>query len=69
MNALSQFAEDQGVKVLVEPEPGLLLENSQDFLSFIKSIQSEYIRLNFDIAHFYCARKTQQKWSIGYQIS
>ena len=50
MNALSQFAEDQGIKVLVEPEPGLLLENSQDFLSFIKSIESEYIRLNFDIA-------------------
>jgi sugar phosphate isomerase/epimerase len=57
MNTLSQFAEDQGIKVLVEPEPGLLLENSQDFLFFIKSIESEYIRLNFDIAHFYCARE------------
>jgi sugar phosphate isomerase/epimerase len=57
MNALSRYAEDQGIKVLVEPEPGLLLESSRDFLSFIKGIESEYIRLNFDIAHFYCARE------------
>jgi sugar phosphate isomerase/epimerase len=55
MNALSRYAEDQGIKVLIEPEPGLLLESSRDFLSFIKGIESEYIRLNFDIAHFYCA--------------
>jgi sugar phosphate isomerase/epimerase len=57
MNKLSRFAEDQEIKVLVEPEPGLLLETSQDFLYFIKKIESEYIRLNFDIAHFYCARE------------
>src|SRR5215217_3072271 len=57
MNKLSRFAEDQEIKVLVEPEPGLLLETSQDFLYFIKKIESEYIKLNFDIAHFYCARE------------
>jgi sugar phosphate isomerase/epimerase len=57
MNALSRYAEDQGIKVLIEPEPGLLLENSRDFLSFIKGIGSEYIRLNFDIAHFYCVKE------------
>jgi sugar phosphate isomerase/epimerase len=57
MNALSRFAEKHGIKVLVEPEPGLLLETSRDFLSFIKTIESEYIRLNFDIAHFYCSRE------------
>jgi sugar phosphate isomerase/epimerase len=57
MNKLSRFAEDQEIKVLVEPEPGLLLETSQDFLFFIKEVESEYIKLNFDIAHFYCVRE------------
>jgi sugar phosphate isomerase/epimerase len=57
VNTLSRYAEDRGIKVLVEPEPGLLLENSRDFLSFIKGIESEYIRLNFDIAHFYCVKE------------
>jgi sugar phosphate isomerase/epimerase len=57
VNALSRFAERHGVKVLIEPEPGLLLETSRDFLSFIKNIKSDYIRLNFDIAHFYCTRE------------
>lgn len=57
INALSRFAEEHEVKVLLEPEPGLLLETSKDFLSFIKRVKSDYIRLNFDIAHFYCTRE------------
>ena len=44
----------QKVKILVEPEPGLLLENSNEFLQFIKNFDSEYIGLNFDIGHFVC---------------
>jgi sugar phosphate isomerase/epimerase len=57
INALSRFAEEHEVKVLLEPEPGLLLETSNDFSSFIKHVKSNYIRLNFDIAHFYCTRE------------
>ena len=47
-------AEKKQVKILIEPEPGLLLENSKQFLSFIKDFDSKYLRLNFDIGHFYC---------------
>jgi sugar phosphate isomerase/epimerase len=57
IEALSPFAEQHGVKVLIEPEPGLLIETSRDFSSFMGDIKSDYIRLNFDIAHFYCARE------------
>jgi sugar phosphate isomerase/epimerase len=57
INVLSRFAEEHEVKVLLEPEPGLLLETSKDFSSFIKRVKSDYIRLNFDIAHFYCTRE------------
>lgn len=50
-------AEDQEIKILVEPEPSLLLETSSDFLNFIKDFDSPFLRLNFDIGHFYCVRE------------
>jgi sugar phosphate isomerase/epimerase len=48
-------AEILGVKVLVEPEPNLLLENSAEFVEFIDAVSSPAVGLNFDIGHFYCA--------------
>jgi len=48
-------AEALNVKLLVEPEPDLLLENSREFLDFIKDIRSSAVGINFDIGHFYCA--------------
>jgi sugar phosphate isomerase/epimerase len=50
-------AEKNKVKILIEPEPGLLLENSKQFLDFIKSLDSKYLGLNFDIGHFYCVNE------------
>ena len=48
-------AEELGVKILIEPEPDLLMENTAEFLSFIKDVRSPIVGLNFDIGHFYCA--------------
>jgi sugar phosphate isomerase/epimerase len=48
------LAEELGVKILVEPEPGLLLENSQQFKEFIGGVRSPFVRLNFDLGHFFC---------------
>jgi sugar phosphate isomerase/epimerase len=48
-------AEESRVRVLIEPEPKLLIENTAEFLSFIAEIRSEAIGLNFDLGHFYCA--------------
>lgn len=49
------FAEKEKIKILIEPEPSLLLENSKDFLEFMKMFgPSDYLKLNFDIGHFYC---------------
>jgi sugar phosphate isomerase/epimerase len=48
------LAEELGVKILVEPEPGLLLENSQQFKEFIGGVRSPWVRLNFDLGHFFC---------------
>ncbi|MFO8084517.1 MAG: sugar phosphate isomerase/epimerase family protein [Desulfobacterales bacterium] len=48
-------AENLNITILVEPEPGLLIENTSEFTQFIKNIQSSFVGLNFDIGHFYCA--------------
>ena len=48
-------AEALGVKILVEPEPDLLMENTADFKMFIKEVKSSALGLNFDIGHFFCA--------------
>lgn len=49
------LAERLGVNILVEPEPDLLMENTAEFKSFIKNVQSAAVGLNFDIGHFFCA--------------
>jgi sugar phosphate isomerase/epimerase len=48
-------AEELNVKILVEPEPDLLMENSKEFKPFIKDVRSRMVGLNFDIGHFFCA--------------
>ena len=48
------LAEKLGVKVLIEPEPGLLMENSVQFKSFVKEMRSDFLGLNFDLGHFFC---------------
>jgi sugar phosphate isomerase/epimerase len=55
------IAEEEKVKILVEPEPELLIENSGEFLQFIKSFDSSFIGLNFDIGHFVCVNEDPSK--------
>lgn len=57
----ADVAEEQDVKLLVEPEPGLLIENSRQFMRFMEKIDSTHIGLNFDIGHFYCVNEEPAK--------
>lgn len=57
VNKVLPLAKKNQVKILVEPEPGLLLENSNQFVEFIKKFDSQYLKLNFDIGHFYCVNE------------
>ncbi len=47
-------AERLDVRILVEPEPGLLLENSREFKAFIRDVRSSAVGLNLDMGHFFC---------------
>lgn len=50
-------AEKKQIKILIEPEPELLLQSSTEFLHFMKAFDSEFLKLNFDIGHFYCVNE------------
>jgi len=55
MEQVIPLAEQLGVKILVEPEPDLFIENTEEFKSFIRNVKSPAVGLNFDIGHFFCA--------------
>lgn len=57
INKVLPLAEKNKVKILIEPEPGLLIQTSKEFLEFIKNFNSEFLKLNFDIGHFYCVKE------------
>lgn len=48
------IAEENKIRLLIEPEPGLIIENSTQFLNFIEKFDSQFLGLNFDVGHFYC---------------
>jgi sugar phosphate isomerase/epimerase len=47
-------AETVGVLLLIEPEPGLLLETTDQYLEVAERVNSPAIGLNFDVGHAYC---------------
>lgn len=54
LSKVSKHAGQSGVKILIEPEPHLLIENSSQFLNIMPELDPEAFGLNFDIGHFFC---------------
>jgi sugar phosphate isomerase/epimerase len=48
-------AEEVGVKLLIEPEPDLLMERTAEIKPFVAEIRAPAVGVNFDIGHFFCA--------------
>lgn len=57
-----EVAETLQVGLLIEPEPGLMIERFDQYLEFVERIQSPYVGLNFDIGHAYCVGEDPQCW-------
>ena len=53
---VGEHARKVGVDLLVEPEPGLLIETADQFERFMTQVNNPAIALNFDIGHFYCVK-------------
>ncbi|MBI9084192.1 MAG: sugar phosphate isomerase/epimerase [Desulfobacterales bacterium] len=54
-------AEALGVRILIEPEPDLLMERTGEIKPFVEEIQSASVGVNFDIGHFFCAGEQPEK--------
>lgn len=54
LRPLAEHAHDRGVLLLIEPEPGLLLETTDQYLEVAERLDAPSIGLNFDIGHAYC---------------
>lgn len=57
-----ETAEKLEVLLLIEPEPGLLIEQFDQYLRFMERIRSPWVGLNFDIGHAYCVSEDPQDW-------
>src|SRR5438876_12453149 len=53
---VAEHAEKEGVLLLVEPEPGLLIETADQFLEFMAHIDSPAVGMNYDIGHAFCVK-------------
>ena len=54
LNEALRHAQQQEVRLLVEPEPGLLIERADEFLELAERIDSPMFGLNLDLGHCYC---------------
>ena len=57
-----ELAEKLEVFLLIEPEPGLMIERFEQYLEFAGRVNSPWVGLNFDIGHAYCVGEDPQDW-------
>lgn len=55
-------AAEVGVRLLIEPEPGLFIERFDEYLRFRERIDSPWVDLNFDVGHAFCVHEDPQDW-------
>jgi sugar phosphate isomerase/epimerase len=48
---LCALAGDVGVNIALEPEPLLLIDNSQDMMAMLEAVGSRHLKVNFDVGH------------------
>jgi sugar phosphate isomerase/epimerase len=54
LKPLAEHADRLGVMLLIEPEPGLLLETTDQYLEVAERLSAPSIGLNFDVGHAFC---------------
>ncbi|HEY4328391.1 MAG TPA: sugar phosphate isomerase/epimerase family protein, partial [Phycisphaerae bacterium] len=51
------LAEELGITLMVEPEPGLLIQHSWECTEFLKRVNHPNLKMNCDLGHFYCVEE------------
>jgi sugar phosphate isomerase/epimerase len=54
LKPVAEHAEKENVLLLIEPEPGLLIEKVDQFLELMQHIQSPAVGMNYDVGHAFC---------------
>jgi sugar phosphate isomerase/epimerase len=57
LKPLAEHAHERGVLLLIEPEPDLLLETTDQYLEVAERLNAPSIGLNFDVGHAFCVRE------------
>jgi sugar phosphate isomerase/epimerase len=57
-----ELAEQLQIFLLIEPEPGLMIETFEQYLEFAGRIGSPWVGLNFDVGHAFCVGQEPQAW-------
>ena len=52
---LREIRRDEHITLLIEPEPGMLIETIDDGLALVNEINSPHFRLHVDLCHAYCS--------------
>lgn len=52
---VSEIRDDEDITLLIEPEPGMLIETMQEGLDIIEAVDSPRFRLHIDMCHAYCS--------------
>jgi sugar phosphate isomerase/epimerase len=56
------LAEQLETLLLIEPEPGLMIETFEQYLEFAARVDSPWLGLNFDIGHAFCMGQEPEAW-------
>lgn len=48
------LAEQLGITLMVEPEPGLIIQRSDECAEFLERVNHPHLKMNADVGHFYC---------------
>jgi sugar phosphate isomerase/epimerase len=54
LKPLAEHAHKRNVLLLIEPEPGLLIETTEQYLEVAERVDAPSIGLNFDVGHAFC---------------
>jgi len=57
-----EVAEKEQVLLLIEPEPGLMIETFEQYLEFAGRVDSPWVGLNFDLGHAFCVGQDPERW-------
>ena len=48
------LASAHNITLMIEPEPGLIIQHSHECLAFLQRLDDPHLKMNADLGHFYC---------------